>query len=135
MIKEAAAEDYTPIFANKGAGTAPVSTEADAKAGNGHGQGTNGGNGGSQMPSPPPSPSPYTWTPEAQERLDRVPAGFMRDCTRALIQKHAEKIGATTITLEVANTGIEQAKGTMEEAMKSGNLKDIIARLTGAGTS
>jgi hypothetical protein len=33
----------------------------------------------------------------------------------------------------VANEGIEQAKGTMEEAMKSGNLKEIIARLTGTG--
>jgi hypothetical protein len=31
----------------------------------------------------------------------------------------------------VANEGIEQAKGTMEEAMRSGNLKDIIQRLTG----
>lgn len=81
-----------------------------------------------------PSPSPFSWTPEAQQRLDRVPEGFMRDCTRALIQKHAEKIGATTITIEVANEGIEQAKGTMEEAMKTGNLKDIIARLTGAGS-
>jgi nucleotide-binding universal stress UspA family protein len=124
-IKEAAAEDYTPIFANKGAGTAPQA-EAKLNAGNGHG---NGGNGGAQMSSP----SPYTWTPEAQQRLDRVPEGFMRDCTRALIQKHAEKIGATTITVEVANAGIEQAKGTMEEAMKTGNLKDIIQRLTGAG--
>jgi hypothetical protein len=57
----------------------------------------------------------------------------MRDCTRALIHKHADKIGATTITLEVANEGIEQAKGYMEEAMKTGNLKDMIASLTGAG--
>ena len=76
-------------------------------------------------------PSPYSWTPEAQQRLERVPVGFMRDCTRALIQKHADKIGATTITLEVANQGIEQAKGTMEEAMKTGNLKDIIESLIG----
>jgi len=53
----------------------------------------------------------------------------MRDCTKALILKHAEKVGATTITLEVANEGIEQAKGTMEEAMKTGNLKDILERL------
>ena len=37
------------------------------------------------------------------------------------------------ITLDVANEGIEQAKHTMEEAMKSGNVKDIIAKLTGAG--
>ncbi len=122
IIKEAAAEDYTPIFANKGTGTAPCAETAVAAA---------AGNGGQ---TPAPAPSPYTWTPEAQARLDRVPAGFMRDCTRALIQKHADKIATTTITLEVANEGIEQAKGTMEEAMKSGNLKEIIARLTGTGT-
>ena len=57
----------------------------------------------------------------------------MRDCTRALIVKHAEKLGTTVITLEVANEGIQQAKQTMEEAMKSGNVKDIVARLTGTG--
>src|SRR5881296_881433 len=125
MIQEAAAEDYTPIFANKGSGTAP-STET--KLNETGGKGSNGGNGGSPMSSP----SPYTWTPEAQQRLERVPVGFMRDCTRALIHKHADKIGATSITLEVANQGIEQAKGTMEEAMKTGNLKDIVQRLTGA---
>ncbi len=125
MIQEAAAEDYTPIFANKGSGTAP---SAEAELNETGGNGSNAGDGGSPMSSP----SPYTWTPEAQQRLERVPVGFMRDCTRALIQKHADKIGATAITLEVANQGIEQAKGTMEEAMKTGNLKDIIERLTGA---
>lgn len=57
----------------------------------------------------------------------------MRDCTRALILRHAEKLGATTITLDVANEGIEEAKGTMEEAMKTGNVKDIVERLTGEG--
>ena len=125
VIQEAAAEDYTPIFGNKGSGKAP---SAEPKLNETGGNGSNGGNGGDQMSVP----SPYTWTPEAQQRLERVPVGFMRDCTRALIQKHADKIGATTITLEVANQGIEQAKGTMEEAMKTGNLKDIIERLTGA---
>ena len=59
----------------------------------------------------------------------------MRDCTRALIQKHADKIGTTVITLEVAAEGIEQAKGYMAEAMKTGNLKDMIANLTGKGSS
>lgn len=58
----------------------------------------------------------------------------MRDCTKALIIKHAEKIGTTVITLEVATQGIEEAKHTMEEAMKSGNVKDIVARLTSAGS-
>ncbi|MEW6542954.1 MAG: universal stress protein [Nitrospirota bacterium] len=129
MIKEAAAEDYTPIFANKGAGTS-AAAEALLGEGNGHVNGSGEHGGGSMS-----SPAPYTWTPEAQARLDRVPPGFMRDCTRALIQKHAEKVGATVITIEVANEGIEQAKGAMEEAMKTGNLKDVIERLTGAGAS
>jgi nucleotide-binding universal stress UspA family protein len=116
MIKEAAAEDYTPIFSNKGTGTAP---EAEAKLAEAKPHTCNGGT--------------YTWTPEAQQRLERVPEGFMRDCTRSLIQKHADKLGTSLITLDVANEGIAQAKSTMEEAMKTGNLKDIIARLTGAG--
>ncbi len=126
MIREAAAEEFSPIFGNKGAGT---SSEALAKVE------AAAGNGETSAPSGPEAPqaSPYPWTPEAQARLERAPEGFMRDCTRALILKHAAKVGATTITLEVANEGIEQAKGFMEEAMKSGNLKEIIAQLTGVG--
>ena len=123
MIQEAAAEDYTPIFANK---TASTESQSVQKIEEGNGQ---NGNGNSSEPS-----SPYSWDPEALKRLERAPAGFMRDCTRALILKHAEKLGTTFITLDVANEGIEQAKHTMEEAMKSGNVKDIIARLTGTGT-
>ncbi len=123
MIKEAADEDYTPIFSNKGTGTAPAAQEVLTSA-NENGNGTNGHE---------ESSSPYTWTSDAQARLDRAPEGFMRDCTKALILKHAEKIGATVITLEVANEGIEQAKDYMAEAMKTGNLKDMIADLTGKG--
>ena len=111
MIDEAASEDYTPIFANKDA-------EAEQPA---------------PQTSEPAPDSPYQWEPEALTRLERAPEGFMRDCTRALIIKHAEKLGTTHITIEVANEGIEQAKHTMEEAMKSGNVKEIIAKLTGAG--
>ncbi|MCY4613618.1 MAG: universal stress protein [Nitrospira sp.] len=113
MIDEAANEEYTPIFANKEA-----DVEQPAPQSNG--------------PAPIPD-SPYDWEPEALQRLERAPEGFMRDCTRALIIKHAEKLGTTHITSDVANEGIEQAKQTMEEAMKSGNVKDIIAKLTGAG--
>ncbi|HMU54835.1 MAG TPA: universal stress protein UspA, partial [Nitrospira sp.] len=128
MIKEASEEDYQPIFANKGAGT---SAEAEAKlaAASANGTHENGhatGNGHTES-------SPYTWTADAQARLDRAPEGFMRDCTKALIIKHAEKLGVTMITLEVANEGIEQAKGYMAEAMKTGNLKDMIANLTNTG--
>ena len=56
----------------------------------------------------------------------------MGECTTALIQTQAKSIGATLITAEVANERIEQAKGYMADAMKTGNLKDMIANLTGA---
>jgi nucleotide-binding universal stress UspA family protein len=119
IIQEAASEDYTPIFANKGTG---ASTEAQASVA----AATNGANSATT-----PSASRYTWTPEATVRLERAPEGFMRDCTRALIEKHADKIGVMVITAEVAHEGIEQAKDYMAEAMKTGNLKDMIANLTG----
>jgi hypothetical protein len=122
MIKEAASEDYQPIFANKGAGTsADAQAKLDAIEENGTHEDANGRS----------ESAPYSWTSDAQARLERAPEGFMRDCTKALIIKHADKLGTTHITLEVANEGIEQAKGYMEEAMKTGNLKDMIASLTG----
>ena len=140
IIQEAAAEDYTPIFANKGTG---ASTEARATV-TAATNGTNGAaashengheNGSGQTAEAAAPASPYIWSPDAQARLERAPEGFMRECTRALIEKHAEKIGATTITAEVANEGIEQAKDYMADAMKTGNLKDMIANLTGAPKS
>jgi nucleotide-binding universal stress UspA family protein len=121
MITEAATEDYTPIFSNKGTGT-PAVVEASPESPK------TGGNGLNRQAE---TASAYRWTDDAQARLDRAPEGFMRDCTKALILKHAEKIGATMITIEVANEGIEQAKGYMAEAMKTGNLKEMIADLTG----
>lgn len=130
-IKEAASEDYTPIFANKGTGT---SAEAAATLATVNGNGSHE-NGAHEAGNDHAKPDPYTWTVDAQARLERAPEGFMRDCTKALIIKHAEKIGVTHITIEVANEGIEQAKGYMAEAMKTGNLKDMIADLTGKGSA
>jgi hypothetical protein len=137
MIQEAASEDYTPIFSNKGTGASPEAqatvvaatngtNDTTASRENGHGN----GNGHAAEPA-----SPYTWTPEAQTRLERAPEGFMRECTRALIEKHADKIGVMVITAEVAHEGIEQAKDYMAEAMKTGNLKDMISNLTGSSKS
>jgi hypothetical protein len=122
MIQEAAAEDYEPIFANKT--PTPPQAGADPVQNSEEGELTKNGTQAGEA-------SRFTWETEALKRLERAPEGFMRDCTRALIVKHAEKLGTTVITLEVANEGIQQAKHTMEEAMKSGNVKDIVARLTG----
>ena len=139
IIQEAASEDYTPIFANKGTGASTEAQATVAAATNGtngaassHENGHENGNGQTAEAAPV---SPYTWSPDAQARLERAPEGFMRECTRALIEKHADKIGVTTITAEVANEGIEQAKDYMADAMKTGNLKDMIANLTGAPKS
>ncbi len=131
-IKEAASEEYTPIFGNKGSGTSP---EALKKLEEQSGNGTSAENApqAAESSDQTSSDSPYTWTPEALARLERAPSGYMRECTKTLIVRHAEKIGTTHITLEVAENGIDQAKGYMEEALKSGNLKDIIADLTGTG--
>ena len=133
MIKEAASEDYTPIFANKGTGTAsqPAAVETETNGTDSHAP---NGNGIAQPPAPQETLSPYNWTQDARARLERAPEGFMRDCTKALIEKHADKIGTTVITLEVATEGIEQAKGYMADAMKTGNLKDMIANLTGSSS-
>jgi nucleotide-binding universal stress UspA family protein len=54
-----------------------------------------------------------TWTPEAQKRLALVPEGFMREMTQDIILKHAAERQAWTITLELAEEGIEIAKGEM----------------------
>jgi hypothetical protein len=137
-IKEAAAEDYTPIFANKGTGTgsessAKINTIAEKSHGDDKGNGNGNGHVTAESSEAKSIPSPYTWTPEALERLERAPEGFMRDCTRALIHKHADKVGVTLITLDVAHEGIEQAKDYMKEAMTTGNLKDMIANLTKQG--
>jgi hypothetical protein len=115
-IDEAAGEEYTPIFANKGTGAfAPDEKKAE--------------------PADAKPASRFTWTDAAVARLERAPVGYMRDCTKALIEKHAEKIAVTTITHEIAEAGIEHAKGYMEEAMKTGNLKEIIEKLVGNKSS
>jgi Zn finger protein HypA/HybF involved in hydrogenase expression len=61
--------------------------------------------------------SPFTWTEEATARLNRVPAGFMRDMTREEIEKVATEKGVTTIDLAVCEEGIGHARQTMNEVI------------------
>ncbi len=72
----------------------------------------------------------FEWTLEAKQRVERVPEGYMRDCTVSLIEQHARGLGSTAITVEIANEGIEKAKTTMEEAMKNpAQLQEIVSKL------
>lgn len=57
----------------------------------------------------------FSWSEEALARLRRVPAGFMRDGTRAKIEEYAKKKNVSEITLTVAEAGIEEAKRLMAE--------------------
>ena len=61
--------------------------------------------------------SPFAWTDEATTRLNRVPAGFMRDMTREEIEKVAAQKGVTTIDLAVCEEGIGHARETMNEVI------------------
>ncbi|HEU5368743.1 MAG TPA: universal stress protein [Ktedonobacterales bacterium] len=63
--------------------------------------------------------APITWTPEAQQRLARVPEGYMREMTEDIILKHAGEQGAPIITLATAEAGIEIAKGEMVRMMEA----------------
>jgi proto-chlorophyllide reductase subunit/universal stress protein family protein/rubrerythrin len=62
-------------------------------------------------------PSALAWTAEATARLDRVPAGFMRDMTREEIERVATAKGVATIDLAVCEEGIGHARETMNEVI------------------
>jgi len=57
------------------------------------------------------------WTEEATARLNRVPAGFMRDMTREEVERVAAAKGITTIDLAVCEEGIGHARETMNEVI------------------
>lgn len=60
-----------------------------------------------------PTAAPINWTPEARQRMERVPEGYMREMTEGIVINHAAKLQASTITLEIVEAGIEIAKGEM----------------------
>lgn len=68
-------------------------------------------------PPPPAESGAFHWTEEATARLDRVPAGFMRDMTREEIERVAAARGVTTIDLAVCEEGIGHARQTMNEVI------------------
>jgi len=59
----------------------------------------------------------FTWTEEAVARLDRVPAGFMRDMTREEIEGVARARQVGIIDLALCEEGIGQARRTMNEVI------------------
>jgi nucleotide-binding universal stress UspA family protein len=69
-----------------------------------------------------PDESRFTWTDKATQRLELVPAGFMRDNTKKRVPEYAASINETNITLEVCEAGIRASVKMMEEAIADGAL-------------
>jgi len=59
----------------------------------------------------------FTWTEDAVARLNRVPAGFMRDMTRDEVEKVARSRQVGIIDLDLCEEGIGQARQTMNEVI------------------
>jgi nucleotide-binding universal stress UspA family protein len=59
------------------------------------------------------------WTDEAAQRLERVPAGFMRSLARTKVEEFARKIHAETITVDVAEGGLADARDLMNQALRA----------------
>jgi nucleotide-binding universal stress UspA family protein len=68
-------------------------------------------------PSSATNGSGFAWTEEATARLNRVPAGFMRDMTREEIERVATDKGVAVIDLAVCEDGIGHARETMNEVI------------------
>lgn len=62
------------------------------------------------------------WTEAALQRLEKVPAGFMRHAAKSTIEKHARQSGQSMVTLEIIEAGLGQAREIMREAMASRGL-------------
>ena len=61
--------------------------------------------------------SPVQWTQEAIERLNLVPAGFMRNITQTRIEQRAQEGNITEVTLDFAARVIEDGRSLANEVL------------------
>jgi nucleotide-binding universal stress UspA family protein len=77
---------------------------------------------GDQVPPktvPADEAAPLIWTDEAVSRMEKVPGGFMRMLARTKVEEFARKIHADTITRDVAEGGLVDARMMMDQALKA----------------
>jgi len=74
-------------------------------------------------------PSEFTWTPDAKEKLDRLPA-FVKPMVQSSVEGYARKQGFTTITLQVMddskNYSPEGMSWSREAEQRLENIPDFI---------
>ena len=61
--------------------------------------------------------SPVQWTEEAIERLNLVPAGFMRNITQTRIEQRAQENNIEEVTLDFAARVIEDGRSLANEVL------------------
>jgi Proto-chlorophyllide reductase 57 kD subunit len=75
------------------------------------------------------SPSAFTWTPDAQEKLDRLPA-FVKPMVQGSVETYARKQGFKTITLQVMDDSKNDTANGMawspEAEQRLENIPDFI---------
>ncbi|MBO0681577.1 MAG: universal stress protein, partial [Candidatus Dormibacteraeota bacterium] len=62
---------------------------------------------------------PPAWTDEASQRLDRVPAGFMRSLAKTKVEEYARRIQAATVDADVVEGGLADARGMMNQMLRA----------------
>ena len=67
-----------------------------------------------------PDATPLHWQSEAIARLMRAPEGYMRDASKQSIERYAIDNAINTITLEVAEKGLEIARRVMKQQIENG---------------
>jgi hypothetical protein len=76
-----------------------------------------------------PSPSEFVWTPDAQEKLDRLPA-FVKPMVQGSVETYARKQGFKTITLQVMDDSKNDSSNGMawspEAEQRLENIPDFI---------
>ena len=76
-----------------------------------------------------PSPSEFTWSPDAQEKLDRLPA-FVKPMVQGSVETYARKQGVKTITLQVMDDSKNDTANGMawshEAEQRLENIPDFI---------
>ncbi|HEV3462120.1 MAG TPA: PCP reductase family protein, partial [Candidatus Dormibacteraeota bacterium] len=77
--------------------------------------------------------APLIWTDEAAARMERVPGGFMRMMARTKVEEFARKIRAETITADVAEGGLVDARAMMDQALKAHSPEVVEAAMQAHG--
>ncbi|MFQ5930857.1 MAG: PCP reductase family protein [Nitrospiraceae bacterium] len=124
-----------------GASTSAASTVADASPQHKEGETSGGGcpfsavvaqmgltSSGSQVGHGQSTTSELTWTPDAKERLERLPS-FVKPMVQSSIEAYARKHGYTTITLQVMDDSKNESNGiawSQEAEKRLDNIPDFI---------